>query len=140
MEEKHIIAVYGTLRQGFGNHRIINDKPFHKTELTNFVMYSLGGFPAIVESNDDKDTIAVELYEVDDITLANVDSLEGYNRESDHNPFYDCKEVEVYLGDGNYTTASIYVMHENSRYIKGAPVVKSGDWVKHTKTSRWMSL
>lgn len=69
---KHTVAVYGSLRQGLGNHRLLMHVPKFKQgwTMTDFTMYSLGGFPAIVPDKAGK-PVVVEVYEVDDATFAN---------------------------------------------------------------------
>ena len=56
------IAVYGTLKMGFGNHRLIqNCRYLGEDTLKNFDMYSLGGFPGVIHG---KGEIKVEVYEL----------------------------------------------------------------------------
>ena len=72
------VAVYGSLKKGFGNHRLIKDSMFIDVGFTEpkFTMYSLGGFPALHKGSD---SILVEVYLVNaNTTLPYLDSLEGH--------------------------------------------------------------
>lgn len=109
------VAVYGSLRQGMGNHRLLeNSKFLGKDKLDGFIMYSLGGFPCIRTVFPEGNTITVEVYEVDDATFERLDRLEGYPS------FYDRKKVGTQYGE-----AWIYTIERE----KSRPVVESGDWV-----------
>lgn len=76
-----VIFVYGTLKQGFPNHRHLEGQRYlgiAKTE-PKYVMYRYGHFPAMVEA-DPGDSLVGELYEVDDQAIVQVDRLEGVDR------------------------------------------------------------
>ena len=111
------VAVYGTLREGFGNHALLAKSKLLSREKTQpeFTMYSLGGFPFILHDGDTP--MVVEVYEVDDTVMGSLDRLEGYPT------FYDRKQIPTSQGD-----AWIYFMHTAYR---GTEVVDSGDWVKY---------
>lgn len=91
----HLVFVYGSLKRGFTNHRVIGyDARFIATTCTvsrKFKMVSLGPFPAVYPNG--KWAIEGELYEVDDITLESLDLLEsnGY--------LYEREEVLLETGD-----------------------------------------
>lgn len=89
---KHIIFVYGTLKQGWGNHRCIEGQEYlghGQTLYPNYQMYSLGGFPGVVAGNKQ---ITGELYAVDDEAFARCDRLEG------HPTFYKRQQIPVVIG------------------------------------------
>lgn len=121
--KKAIFAVYGTLRQGWGNHRILQGKSkllgTHVTEPA-YTMYSLGGFPAVTK--DGTTPITIEVYEVEDPqTIERVHNLEGYTGEPDHpDNWYDVTPVETPYGVANMF------------YFKNPPKhgrqIESGDW------------
>ena len=120
-EEKkapHVVAVYGSLKKGFGNHRRLETSKFVGMAMIPGTLYSLGAFPAItLEGNTD---VHVELYEVDDPTLESLDRLEG------HPSFYTRTEVTGFKGyDGR---AYIYAMKPDSYYLREENIVKSGNW------------
>lgn len=112
-----LICCYGSLRQGHGNNRLLRDSELLSTEVINipFKMVSLGGFPGLIPSEQNHD-ITVEVYEVDDRTYKNVESLEGWPH------FYQKTVVSTSLGD-----YEIYIL-EDQRYQSGYPEVESGDW------------
>lgn len=119
MPNKHIVAVYGTLRQGHGNHRIIAEagdgaefKGAFRTNGSEWRMVSLGGFPACVPGDGN---ISVEVYAVNDATLHRLDCLEGYPT------LYQKGKLTTPWGE-----ATIYVMSPSS--VRGAPHIESGDW------------
>lgn len=117
------VAVYGSLRKGFGNHgRLQGSTLIGTTQTTEkFSMYSLGGFPMVQLEGAKVSPITVEIYECNDDALRSLDQLEGY-RGPGHNNFYERDEVETGLG-----TALIY--HIEGR--EGRELVDSGDWKQY---------
>lgn len=117
---KELFAVYGTLREGFGNHKhfLKNQKLIDKTVLNGFDMYAVSyGFPGIKEGNG---KIVVEIYEVEDQNIKrNLDRLEGYNMESDTGLFIR-RKVKTPHGK-----AWIYYWGANTH---GVPFIESGDF------------
>lgn len=98
----HLIFVYGTLKQGHGNHRLIHDQKFKGIGVSeeNFQMYSLGGFPGVVAGSKE---IVGELYEVDDLAFERCDRLEG------HPHFYKREQVQVMNEEFEDVLAWIYI-------------------------------
>ena len=119
---KHTIFVYGSLRQGFGNHPILDGCTFvgKAKTLPKFTMLHMGGFPGIVEVGDT--AIMGELYEVDDLTLGNLDHLEG------HPDFYQRKPIQV-EGDTLNGWVEAYILPDGwERSVTN--IIQSGDWAK----------
>lgn len=107
------VAVYGTLRQGFYNHRLLENSKFlgkTKTE-PRFTMYG-HGIPWIVDGGSTQ--IVVEVYEIDTETFKSLDFLEGFP------VYYNRGLIDTEFGE-----AWIYF-----RYIEGGFVVESGDWAE----------
>lgn len=88
MTNKHKIFVYGTLRRGYGNNRLLEGQTFLGEAYTrdpNFAMVSNGWFPYVIRQatdyyHDQPNAIGHiwgELWEVDDEALARCDRLEG---------------------------------------------------------------
>lgn len=121
--KKQVVGVYGTLRQGNGNHRLLENAQLIGSGFLeeSATMYSNGGFPIL--SFDPEvprfGPIRVELYEVSDQrTMDRLDSLEGYPQ------WYNRTEREFKLDDGRTMTAWIY--HQDKAFE--LPIIESGDW------------
>lgn len=74
----HRVFVYGSLKQGFHNNRVLGNAEFcgsTKTDYARYSMLDLGAFPAVIKSGDHR--ISGEVYEVDDDGLERLDFLEG---------------------------------------------------------------
>ena len=81
MGKEYILFVYGSLKRGFGNHRLMTDAVYlGPGVIEGYDMYSLRYFPAIVEGNDE---VYGELYKVSEKELAAIDELEGYSSKDD---------------------------------------------------------
>lgn len=113
-----LVAVYGTLREGHGNHRLLEGSKYHGTEqsVPEFTLNSLGGLPALTAGEGE---VVIELYEVDDATFSRLDQLEGYP------DFYDRRVIPTSRGE-----AWVYFMHDLSDRWH-SEVIKSGDWSVH---------
>jgi gamma-glutamylcyclotransferase (GGCT)/AIG2-like uncharacterized protein YtfP len=64
---KHLIFVYGTLKRGGSNHSLLAGQKFFAAAQTKplYKLYSLGNFPAMVETPQDGRSIEGEIWEVD---------------------------------------------------------------------------
>ena len=79
----YYVVVYGTLKKGHGNHNyLMKEERYIGQVLFKGRLFTNGAFPAWING---KDWIIGELYEVSDITMPYIDSLEGngylYQRE-----------------------------------------------------------
>jgi len=116
-----LYAVYGTLRQGFGNYqRLLNNEfcTYLGTERTepNFHMVSLGGFPGVIPGGNQ--AITIEVFQVNSPKVEQgLDWLEGYPS------FYGKMEIKTKWG-----MANMYILDES--YL-GRTIVPSGDWAEH---------
>jgi len=124
--EHRLVAVYGSLREGLHNHRLLkNSECVGKGSVSGYGMYSLGGFPALTKLQDKCDVV-VEVYSVDDNTMARLDMLEGYPH------YYNREQVAIHFGgeDGveSYTTAWMYYIDDT---FDDSAFVKDGDWLKY---------
>jgi gamma-glutamylaminecyclotransferase len=111
------VFVYGTLRAGERNHRLLEGAEFVGQARTApcFRMVDLGSFPAIV--GDGSTPIEGEVYDVDDAMLARLDELEGHPR------FYTRTRIE--LDDGSEALA--YLLRPTQ--VVGRPPIPSGNWL-----------
>lgn len=117
------VAVYGTLKQGRGNHGFLRNAKFLGQHITDarFTMRSNGGFPYV--ENKGQTPITVEVYEItDEATSRGVNSLEGFNGIKGHpsNTFYDAIEIETPFGKADMFIAG--------RDVSNLPLVESGCW------------
>lgn len=140
------VFVYGTLREGFGNHeRYLSDAPKlgEATLCGKYEMYHLGGFPAIVDG-EQNDVMLGEVYEVTEGELARLDMLEGYNPRNPRNSMYDRRMVEVEHESGKVMEAFVYIMARTSALVRNSIRVESGDWAEfmaeHAPTRRTGSV
>lgn len=124
----HLVAVYGSLKKGFYNHRGLgDDKEFLGNMTINGVMYSNGSYPKLYKSDgdaNDEGVLApskardheVEVYRISERPFTGITRMEvgaGYTPEQietpyglatiyymDHKNFYDGDHwVEAYKHD-----------------------------------------
>lgn len=117
---KHNVAVYGTLKKGHGNHSVLGkDAELLGTQVINgFDMYSLGGFPGVVQGGGD---IHIEVYSVTDESFDDVDLLEGYNETRPDHGLYDRVSVLT-----DYGHAWLYIYNGD---VERLPEVAGGEWL-----------
>jgi gamma-glutamylcyclotransferase (GGCT)/AIG2-like uncharacterized protein YtfP len=116
-----LIGVYGTLKKGHGNHRLLEGQELvGNITLEGFVMHSLGGFPAIVEGEG---SVVAEVYQVEDgEVLRRLDSLEGYDKHSDSGMYLrrtvatDLGEVSYYLWNSGIERLGLAKKNEEGHY------------------------
>lgn len=97
MANKHLVFVYGTLKAGYGNHRLIQWARKVWQTVLPFLAMTWFGFPQVsfdITGTSNKKIIG-EVYEIDDAQLANCDALEG------HPSFYTRIEMPTDLGTVN---------------------------------------
>jgi gamma-glutamylcyclotransferase (GGCT)/AIG2-like uncharacterized protein YtfP len=112
------VFVYGTLRRGGTNHRLLA-RARHLGDWTTpavFALFDLGGYPGAVPRG--QTAVVGEVYSVDAATLRRLDRLEDYPR------LYDRVPVATPWGD-----AWMYVLRRRPR---GARPLPSGDWMNST--------
>jgi gamma-glutamylcyclotransferase (GGCT)/AIG2-like uncharacterized protein YtfP len=115
----HMVFVYGTLRRGEGNNRLLRDSRYVGDATVSGTLYSLGGFPGL-RLDDAEGPVAGELWMVDDKTLADLDRLEGVAHG-----FYVRRRARA-IGANARAVAWVYEIAEE--HIVGRPVIASGDW------------
>jgi gamma-glutamylaminecyclotransferase len=111
------VAVYGTLRQGFGNHRLLENSKFLGKTKTDAI-FSMHGHVVPWISNGGSTQITVEVYEIDEQTLQSLDWLEGYPS------YYDRQIINTEFGE-----AWIYFI--DNRLVGN--YIESGDWAEYRK-------
>lgn len=123
--ETKLVAVYGSLRKGLGNHPVMRDSKYisHGKSVEQFTLtdYCRGGFPAL-DKTVPTHNVVVEVYEViSERTADGIDGLEGYPS------FYDRSIIEVELDDGSIVKAWTY---DIAGVADSCPAVPDGDWMK----------
>lgn len=101
MNEQIAVFVYGTLKKGFGNHRLLSGAVFVGEAVTvnNYALYVSGIPYAYKEETISK--IHGELYLVDRETLQSLDMLEG------HPDWYRREEVMINLKNNTSTFSDL---------------------------------
>lgn len=130
----HTILVYGTLRSGFGLNAVLRRSGAAYVGLDSIrgmEMYHLGGFPMICASDDPEATIHGEVYRVDDATLADLDSIEGFRSEGHPHNHYD--RVKMQTSGGRevwvYTQGHPKDAPRHARVYR-APRISHGDFTR----------
>lgn len=92
------VAVYGTLKKGGHNHRLLNEAKYLGQDTTEakYNLYSLGCFPAVT-INGPK-AIEIEVYEVSAAQLVRLNYLEGFVKENSPSNFYNRIEIPTKFG------------------------------------------
>lgn len=124
------VAVYGSLRKGFGNHRLLDglEACFEGFVEVPYRMVSLGAFPGLVP-HAEKSSVYLEVYELDsDERLRRLDGLEGYRGPNADN-FYD----RVVIPDFEVGGEGVHVYVLDNSYSNSQPVT-SGDWDDYRKS------
>jgi gamma-glutamylcyclotransferase (GGCT)/AIG2-like uncharacterized protein YtfP len=118
----HTVFVYGTLRRGQGNSRLLRGAEFVGNATASGLLYNLGGFPGLRLDDAEGDVVG-EVWRVDDATLADLDRLEGAAFG-----FYERRKWRVRI-EGRLTSAWLYEIAED--HIFGRPEIAGGDWAEH---------
>ena len=121
--KKYLVAVYGSLMEGLHNHIYLEDSEFKGSFITEpeFTLVDLGSYPGLYENGNT--SVNMEVYEVDDHTLAELDNLEGFNEDNPFMSMYLKTTIETPFGEA---IGYIYNTPLNKQEI-----VKSGDWKEH---------
>lgn len=112
-----LVAVYGSLKAGFGNHHYLNGAKFvTNAAVSGFRMFSLTAFPMIIEGEG---IVTVELYEVTPAIFRRLDGLEGF-------PGFYGRQVVPVQTDSCELEAWVY--YGQPHQVQGCKPVPSGDW------------
>lgn len=107
----HLVLVYGSLRAGLGNHHYLHTAEFKKyLKLDGFEMYDNSGYyPYVFYTGNNDDSILGEVYEVDNMTMRDLDRLEGISENNDDMGHYKRRllgktGIWIYLATDKNTT------------------------------------
>lgn len=92
-----LVGVYGTLKKGYSNDSYLTKSEFVDEGWIDCVrLYDLGPFPAAVKGGENP--LYIEVYEVNQVTLRQLDQLEGYNPITPESSLYIRKQVSTFEG------------------------------------------
>lgn len=119
------VAVYGTLRKGFGNHRLLETSKYVATinSPKEFLMKNVGFFPALLDKEslinsreEANSSVVMEIYEIpSNQVLQRLDGLEGFRESYPKSSMYLRKtinlpehgEVETYIWNRSHSTLEV---------------------------------
>lgn len=104
MEELvHTVFVYGSLKQGYGNHAVLGGaiKVADAVTLGRYVLRAGRSFPVVLKAPHDG-YVTGEVYRVDDFTLRRLDALEG------NGSLYLREKVDLELPNESFISAWLY--------------------------------
>jgi len=104
--DDHVVAVYGTLKSGHGNHdRLMNKAKFLGTGET-FTKYPMvvSGIPYLIDRAGKGHHVKVEVYRVTSKELRDLDGLEG------HPDWYVRTALTIKMDKGSTLTAWVYTI------------------------------
>jgi gamma-glutamylcyclotransferase (GGCT)/AIG2-like uncharacterized protein YtfP len=123
------VFVYGTLKQGHGNHTLLNGAKFLGRSMIrgNYQLVDLGAFPGLIQTQPEQpaQTISGEVYLVSENTLRSLDMLEGNGH------FYTRVKIPT-----AYKNAWTYFLPE--RYLNN-PIVEGGAWRPNESESEFVA-
>lgn len=124
------VFVYGTLLQGFGNNRILQNQEFLGAAETEeeFTLLNLTGFPGLMGGGGT--AIRGEVYEVDDACLEQLDHLEGANVQHPESGLY--RRLDIVLADGQEVMTYCINWEDDD----GLNAIESGDWREHVSKGK----
>lgn len=112
------VFVYGTLKQGHGNHPALSEAEFlGRCVLTgNVTLVDLGWYPGLVRDAAEESSVFGEVYRVDESTLDTLDLIEG------HPNFY----TRLKMPTEEFKNVWVYTLPDD--YLEGNDVVDNGCW------------
>ena len=114
------VFVYGTLMKDEGNHHYLKNSTFlDMATIEGYEMYSMGGYPAIIDGNS---LIMGELYQVPNTDMPSIDMLEG------EGSLYIKRCETVTDSNGNSSFAFIYIYNRDCSDLERIPAWKDYVW------------
>jgi gamma-glutamylcyclotransferase (GGCT)/AIG2-like uncharacterized protein YtfP len=104
------LFVYGTLLKGLCRFRVISGSAFLGHAFIKADLYDLGSFPAVAEGGG---VVYGELYSIDERTLHDIDSIEGFRPDRPETSFYQRQKIAATsLHDGSTIQAETYFFNQ----------------------------
>lgn len=118
---RHLVFVYGTLKQGFSNDHYLRGQTYLGPARTppGYRLYHVSDYPGMVADLADTDGVAGEVWEVDGPGLRRLDALEGVNEG-----LYTREPVSLPLP---FETQVVFT-YLYARDLTGKSVITGGDW------------
>ena len=120
-ETTHHVFVYGTLKQGHGNHRLLIDSELvGKATAEGIAIHAAthSSFPFAMRNK--QQTAHGEVYKINNFTLNKLDKLEGTPC------FYQRETTVCTLASGEQIECWIYL---SPRHAKHLPILRNGIWL-----------
>lgn len=143
LAQKYPVFVYGTLRTGMGNHRVMSDgtERFQSGLLKGVGIYGADrGFPYAAEHPDAEAVTVGEIHwmknDVDgDTARLAMDWLEGFNSNNPRNSHYERKRVSASIKGSNGETSQVecwsyFARGSAKSQLREEDRIKHGDWVE----------
>lgn len=126
---RHLVSVYGTLRQG-GEHamtKLFPDSKFIGRANVSGRLYDLGEYPCLL-ADEASSPVVGEVYEIDDAILK---KLDDYEAESN----YRRRQVEATVGNHQMMC---WIYEPEPEFYSLHTLIESGDWIEYAKTKSEM--
>ena len=122
LENSTLIAVYGTLRQGFGNNRLLNGCRMVGSGWTDQkFQLTASGIP-FVHPKKKVSKIRVEIFEIPEDRMDSIDGLEG------HPTWYKRVLIPITLDNEKPVEAELYFNIQ-----EGSTLIESGDYKEYRR-------
>ena len=103
------VAVYGTLKSGYGNSGLLDGQEFvGQGETESAYPLEVEGLPYLHDMRGEGSQVTVEVYDVSDECLARLDQLEG------HPTFYKRRMASISMDDWSKTQAWVYFIQDRA--------------------------
>lgn len=124
MKQMSLVFVYGTLRKGERNHRLLSGaKLIAEQAWINGELHDTGfGYPTVKENSNSR--VYGEVYEIAVDQLAQLDELECYDEKSEEN-LYIRKHEQIFTDMGSFD-AYVYFSGKQLEQIDNR--IETGDW------------
>lgn len=127
LQNKHLVAVYGSLLKGLHNHDAYLGKAKYIGSFDSepiFKLYEVSSYPALKQGGHT--SVKMEVYEVSTLELHRIDGLEGFKPGETKYNHYNRINMDTPYGE-----AFGYIYNHS---VKNLKQVLSGNWKDYFKT------